>query len=220
MCSVCKDGEYVMDIQRCKVCGRQGVIGRLPTKRQMRVFAEWLNEVHRNDPGTVCSADGWKREYKGLLGQWRFAYLTGGRVDMERKRRGDGGIDAWVDFRGDGDEHPPGRYGVDVKAAANPACLMTPLYTMRKIKDGTILVLAGITKIGDQEDENDWINWDAELMGWEWAETLRAAKVGDRGGHGVISCYLDESHPVSPRGRDIYELLAKIERQWGSVKVM
>lgn len=189
-------------------------MSRLPSKRELWDFAVLLHRMHEHDRHVRCDPTP-AREYKGLLGQRRFAYLTGGDVDMSVKRQGDGHIDAVVEMEASYDvnggfEQEAGEYAIDIKTAERPTCLMVDRRAMLKIERQTAFVLAGVTGL----EHDDPLMWDAELLGWDWDHELRKREPYDRGGFGIISYVCHDKQGRESRGRDIYELLAKIKRQW------
>lgn len=177
---------------------------RLPSNQDLWDFAVLLQRMHKNHLITRKCDPEPTRDYKGLLAQRRLAYLTGGLMDMAIKPGGDGHIDQWLDFRGDGDAYPPGRYPADVKAARFPKDLIVPVRDMQAIKRPTIMILAEVLN----HDDPDPMQWDAELRAWEWSDELRKSEPKDYG-YGIMNHW-------KPRQqcRDIFELMAKLDRNW------
>jgi hypothetical protein len=169
---------------------------RLPSNEELWAFAKLLHQMHENHEHVRCDPEP-TREYKGLLGQRRLAYLTGGVMDMRILPGGDGHLDQWLDTI-------HGRYPADVKTARWPKDLIVSVDQMSKVKRKTIFILAQLLNA-----EADKMEWDAELLVWNWDSELRKSEPKDYG-FGIMNYWIPRNEC-----RDIYELLALVERKWG-----
>jgi hypothetical protein len=180
---------------------------RLPSNKELWAFALVLHELHRNHKRLPKCDPEPTREYKGLLGQRRLAYLTGGAMDMRVLPGGDGHVDQWLDVV------RRGRYPADVKVARWPKDLICAVDDMEAIErrrpngPQTIFILGRLLN-GDAEP----LHWDAELLAWNWQSVLRKSVPKQHGG-GIDNYWIPRDD-----NRDIYELLAMVDRNWGSVE--
>jgi hypothetical protein len=126
----------------------------------IRLEAEARHQLHILHPTHRPLSDGY--ELVGLRGEEALAREFGLSVDLVARPEGDGGLDnslrLWV-LR---------RFPVDVKCARKPGHLIVE---EGKAKPNTIYVLARYS------DETD----SAELIGWEWGQTLMGAPIRDFG---------------------------------------
>lgn len=163
------------------------------------------------------------REFMAALGQRRLAYLTGGKMDMvirPGEHQGDDHIDQQLDFKGGL------RFPADVKIANNPFELIVWVEDMNDILarhpgQRWIFILGGLLNHKDEEsgEKTPRSEWDAELQCWEWDTNLRKSIPKTHHEMGLLNywvpnpfhpCYKGAPNPA----RDIYELLAKVERNW------
>lgn len=139
------------------------------------------SKLHIGHPTRRALSDGY--DLVGLLGEVAFARAFRLALDLDRKPKGDGGVDFVM----------PLKFSVDVKTARKAVHLIH-----EKGKP-----IADIYVLAEYSDEGP----DVKLIGWEWGKVLAAAPVRDFG-HGVLSHFI---HHASLRPMDqLAERIARI----------
>lgn len=179
---------------------------RLPSNAELLTYAKDEDQRRKGCRGDI--RDGYEnpfeKNFAGKLCERMAAYLTGGDMNLEKLRGGDGGIDLTVDVIGHG------KRPVDCKAARKPTWLAVPV---EECKSGTIYILGKLLNWDDGtgKSNRDYMNWDVELLRWNTGATLM--RDGEqrvlKAGYPLNWCILQEDN------REIDVLLAKINRQWG-----
>jgi hypothetical protein len=161
-------------------------------------------------------------DFMSALSERRLAYLLGGDYKPLVKGRGDGHVDRILTMR-DGRDWP-----ADVKCAVNPKEIIVWVKDMEAFiekygpEQRLIFILAGLINHKDDNGEpTPKLEWDAELLCWDWDVKLRKSIPKTHGfnlknywvPNPFHNCYKDAPPPNS--ARDIYELLALCQRNWG-----
>lgn len=174
------------------------IYSRLPDNKFLLDHADKIAAIHKDQASShPCTPDG---NFMGLLGERKLAYLTGSDMDLRLLPGGDDHIDVWLNMV-DGKRYPS-----DAKIARKPTWLLVEQGYLDKIPRDrkTIFVLGRLLN-----GEKSKLEWDCELLKWDWCVKLRQSTPEDKGGKGIISY-----HRKFEDCRDIYELLALVNREW------
>lgn len=176
---------------------------RLPSNKELWDIAVGRERMHENDNSYRTQTDNrFDGNFIGLIGERKWAYLTGTDMDLERRRCGDGGKDTWLDMK-DGTRNKG-----DIKTARFPKDLICGV---QYIKDNTIYILGKLTNWRDAYGNPlPRSGWDADILKWNYDTELRKSEPKYHKEGGILNYWIPfHQNP------DIDELLAKVERRWG-----
>lgn len=152
------------------------------TKEEIKDLAQRRHVIHREQKAHRPLSEGY--EYIGLAGQYEFSRRFDLPMDLSDKPQGD---------QGENFITPIG--SIQIKTARQAKNLFLELNGTSK---ADILVLAEYDEHGDE----------VELLGWEFASTLRRKPVRDFG-YGVLNHYMD-SNDLLPMG-ELHNLLYSMD---------